>query len=69
VELDNLITAVQSGGNIAYLIGIVYIHKVVERLARIEKALDRYMEGRPPQEEVDLAAALRATNPELRRRK
>lgn len=66
VQLTDILN---SGGNIAYLVGIVYIHRVVERLARIEKALDRYMEGRPPQEDVDLAAALRATNPELRRRK
>ena len=66
VQLTDILN---SGGNIAYLVGIVYIHRVVERLARIEKALDRYMEGKPPQESVDLAAALRATNPEIRRRK
>lgn len=43
MELKDLLTAVQGGGNIALLICAWFIYRTADRLSRIEKALDKYM--------------------------
>lgn len=41
---DDIIKIINSGGNVALLFSVYFICKAAERLARIEKALQRYME-------------------------
>ena len=44
MELSELMTAVQGGGNVALGFCAFFIYKASERLARIEKALDKYIQ-------------------------
>jgi hypothetical protein len=39
----DIMTAVQGGGNVALVFCTFFIYKASERLARIEKALDKYI--------------------------
>lgn len=43
MELKELLTLLQGGGNVALCVCAVFIYRASERLARIEKALDKYM--------------------------
>lgn len=43
MEISDVMTAVQGGGNLALALCTVFIYKASERLARIEKALDAYI--------------------------
>lgn len=40
----DVLTAIQGGGNVALGFACFFIYKASERLARIEKALDRYIQ-------------------------
>lgn len=42
-DLTNVLTALQGGGNAALIVCVYFIYKAAERLARIEKALEKYM--------------------------
>jgi hypothetical protein len=42
-EFADVVRAVQGGGNAALFVCLYYIVKSCDRLARIEKALERYM--------------------------
>jgi hypothetical protein len=43
MEISDVLSIVQGGGNISLVICTYFIYKASERLARIEKALDRYI--------------------------
>lgn len=43
MELTELLKAIQGGGNVALVVCAVAIWRAGERLARIEKALDRFI--------------------------
>lgn len=43
MEITELLNLVQGGGNVALCICTYFIYRASERLARIEKALDKYM--------------------------
>lgn len=44
MEIKELLELANSGGNIALVVCVYFLAKVVERLSRIEKALSKYME-------------------------
>jgi hypothetical protein len=44
VELKDIISIMNGGGNIALVLSTYFIFKAAERLARIEKALQKYMD-------------------------
>jgi hypothetical protein len=46
MELTDLMNLVQGGGNLALCVCAVFIYRASERLARIEKALDKYMQDK-----------------------
>lgn len=43
MDITELLKLVQGGGNLALCICTYFIYRASERLARIEKALDRFM--------------------------
>lgn len=43
MEFSEALDVVQGGGNIALGFCVVFIYRASERLARIEKALDKYL--------------------------
>lgn len=43
MDLEAVLKIIDSGGNIALLVCLVFINKATERLAKIEKALQRFM--------------------------
>lgn len=45
MKLEDLIAIANGGGNLALCIAVYFIYKASERLARIEKALQDYMES------------------------
>lgn len=47
MELKDIASLVNSGGSAALLICTYFIYKASERLARIEKALQAYMDNTP----------------------
>lgn len=42
-DLTNVLTALQGGGNAALIVCVYFIFKAADRLARIEKALEKYL--------------------------
>lgn len=44
ITLKEIAELVNGGGNIATLVAVYFIFKAADRLARIEKALSKYME-------------------------
>lgn len=44
MEVTDLLAVVQGGGNVALCMCTFFIYKAETRLARIEKALDRYIQ-------------------------
>jgi hypothetical protein len=44
MEITDLLAAIQGGGNVALVICTVAIWRAGERLARIEKALDKFIQ-------------------------
>lgn len=44
MELKDIIQIINSGGNLALLLCTYFIYRATERLARIEKALQNYMD-------------------------
>lgn len=44
MDFQELNSMIQGGGNIALLVCTYFIYKASERLARIEKALDKYLQ-------------------------
>lgn len=44
MELTNFLEIIQGGGNVALCACAVFIYRASERLARIEKALDKYIQ-------------------------
>lgn len=44
MEISDVMGMVQGGGNIALCVCAVFIYRASERLARIEKALDKYIQ-------------------------
>jgi hypothetical protein len=44
MEISDALSMIQGGGNIALCVCTVFIYRASERLARIEKALDRYIQ-------------------------
>jgi hypothetical protein len=44
MEANDVVALVQSGGNAALVVCTYFIWKASERLARIEKALDKYIQ-------------------------
>lgn len=44
MELPELLKIIQGGGNLALVVCCYFIWKASERLARIEKALDKFIE-------------------------
>lgn len=49
--MNELIAAVQNGGNIALIACAYFIFQAGQRLARIEKALEKYMQANESAEE------------------
>lgn len=45
MDLKDLLAAIQSGGNVALLVCAWFIYRASERLSRIEKALDKYIQA------------------------
>lgn len=45
-ELQTLLAALQGGGQAALLVSVYFMWKLEHRMARIEKALDKYMQER-----------------------
>lgn len=43
MEFGEMLQLIQGGGNVALCVCAVFIYRASERLARIEKALDKYM--------------------------
>jgi len=43
MELSDMLSIVQGGGNLSLVVCTYFIYKASERLARIEKALDKYI--------------------------
>jgi hypothetical protein len=48
MEIKDLLAVVQGGGNLALVVCSFFIYKASERLARIEKALQKYMDANAP---------------------
>lgn len=47
MEISNeLLALVQGGGNLALVVCSIFIYKTGERLARIEKALEKFLQER-----------------------
>lgn len=44
MEINDALSMIQGGGNIALCVCTVFIYRASERLARIEKALDKYLQ-------------------------
>lgn len=44
MDIPDLFALVQGGGNLALMVCTFFIYKASERLARIEKALQKYMD-------------------------
>lgn len=44
MEISDALSMIQGGGNIALCVCTVFIYRASERLARIEKALDKYIQ-------------------------
>ena len=44
MEITDALQMIQGGGNIALCVCTVFIYRASERLARIEKALDKYIQ-------------------------
>ena len=44
MEIADIVQIINSGGNLALCMCTYFIYKATERLARIEKALQNYME-------------------------
>jgi hypothetical protein len=45
IDFTKILSAVQSGGSAALLVSTYFIYRASERLARIEKALQKYMDS------------------------
>lgn len=45
MELQDIATIINGGGNLALCLCAYFIHRATERLARIEKALQKYMDA------------------------
>jgi hypothetical protein len=43
VEVTDVLKMVEGGGNVAFVVCTFFFYKASERLARIEKALDKYI--------------------------
>lgn len=44
MEIADMLSIVQGGGNLSLVVCTYFIYKTSERLARIEKALDKYLQ-------------------------
>jgi hypothetical protein len=44
MELKDIVQILNGGGNLALVLSTYFIYKATERLARIEKALQKYMD-------------------------
>lgn len=44
MEIKDIVAIANGGGNVALVLCCYFIYKAAERLARIEKALQKYME-------------------------
>lgn len=44
MEIKDFLAIVQGGGNLSLVVCSYFIYKASERLARIEKALDKYIQ-------------------------
>jgi hypothetical protein len=45
MELTDISEIIQGGGNLSLVLSTYFIFKATERLARIEKALDKYIQA------------------------
>ncbi len=45
-SFTDVMSVIQSGGNMAVAVAAFFFYKASERLARIEKALDKYIEAK-----------------------
>lgn len=44
MNIEDVVSLLNSGGNVALCMSVYFIYKATERLARIEKALQEYMD-------------------------
>jgi len=44
MEIQDIVQILNGGGNLALVLSTYFIYKATERLARIEKALQKYMD-------------------------
>jgi hypothetical protein len=47
MEINDIAAIINGGGNLALCLCAYFIHRATERLARIEKALQNYMDSAP----------------------
>lgn len=44
MQVEDIVKIIDSGGNVALCFCVYFIYRATERLARIEKALQKYMD-------------------------